>query len=140
MNGWAWLMPYNFHIPFKKATASLSKPLAPIHFVKGSQALSAVSIDSQLFFSLESLSPAQVAAICRLLYSSSWWPWAEHRLGLILACTRQPHSLRIQWTEQTLLEHHHLSPAQLILHGGWRLVVSGHSQSLQLIGLGKSLQ
>ena len=38
-----------------------------------------------------------------------------------------------------MLEHHHLAPAQLILHGGWELVVSDHSQSLQLIGLGKSL-
>ena len=40
---------------------------------------------------------------------------------------------------QTMSEHHHPAPAQLILHGGWRLVVSGHSQSLQLTGLGKSL-
>ena len=31
------------------------------------------------------------------------------------------------------------APPQLILHGGWRLVVSGHSQCLQLTGLGKSL-
>ena len=40
---------------------------------------------------------------------------------------------------QTTLEHHHPAPAQLILKGGQRLVVSGHSQSLQLTGLGKSL-
>ena len=40
---------------------------------------------------------------------------------------------------QTMLEHHHPAPAQLILHGKLRLVVSGHSQSLQLTGLGKSL-
>ena len=39
----------------------------------------------------------------------------------------------------TTSEHHHPSPAQLILHGGQRLVVSGHSQSLQLTGLSKSL-
>ena len=39
---------------------------------------------------------------------------------------------------QTMSEHHHPAPAQLILR--WqRLVVSGHSQSLQLTGLGKSL-
>ena len=36
-------------------------------------------------------------------------------------------------------EHHHLDAAQLILHGVWRLVVSGHSQSLKLTGLDKSL-
>ena len=29
-------------------------------------------------------------------------------------------------------------PIQLVLHGGQRLVVNGHSQSFQLIGLGKS--
>ena len=40
---------------------------------------------------------------------------------------------------QTMLEHHHPVPAQLILQGRWRLVVSGHSQFLQLTGLGKSL-
>ena len=40
---------------------------------------------------------------------------------------------------QTMLDHHHPAPAQLILHGGWRLVVNGHSQSLQLSCLGKSL-
>ena len=31
------------------------------------------------------------------------------------------------------------SLSQLLAHRGWRLVVSGHSQSLQLTGLGKSL-
>ena len=39
---------------------------------------------------------------------------------------------------QTTLEYHYPAPAQLILHRGQRLVVSGHSQSLQLSGLGKS--
>ena len=40
---------------------------------------------------------------------------------------------------QTMQEYHHPVLAQLILHGLWRLVISGHSQSLQLTGLGKSL-
>ena len=40
---------------------------------------------------------------------------------------------------QTTTEIHHSAPAELILHNGQRLVVSGHSQSLQLTGLGKSL-
>ena len=40
---------------------------------------------------------------------------------------------------QTVSEHHHSASAQLILHKGQRLVVSGHSQFLQLTGLGKSL-
>ena len=41
---------------------------------------------------------------------------------------------------QTMWAYHHPAPAQLILHRGQRLVVSGHSQSLQLTGLGKSLR
>ena len=40
---------------------------------------------------------------------------------------------------QTMSEHHHPAPAELILHRGWNLVVSGHSQALQLTGLGKPL-
>ena len=40
---------------------------------------------------------------------------------------------------QTTSEHHHLASAQLILHGGWKLMVSGHCKSLQLTGLSKSL-
>ena len=28
---------------------------------------------------------------------------------------------------QTMLEYHHPAPPQVILHGGWRLVVSGQS-------------
>ena len=40
---------------------------------------------------------------------------------------------------QTTLEHHYPAPAKLILHGGQRLIISGHSQPLKLTGLGKSL-
>ena len=40
---------------------------------------------------------------------------------------------------QTTSEHHHPAPVQLILHGGRKLVVSDHRQTLQLTGLGKSL-
>ena len=40
---------------------------------------------------------------------------------------------------RTTSEHHCPAPAQLILQRGWRLVVSGHNQYLQLTGLGKPL-
>ena len=40
---------------------------------------------------------------------------------------------------QTMSEHQHPDPAQLILHKEQMLVVSGQNQSLQLTGLGKSL-
>ena len=39
---------------------------------------------------------------------------------------------------QTMSEHYHPAPAQQILHGGQRLVVCDHSQSLHLTGLGNS--
>ena len=77
----------------------------------------------------------------RLLYSSGRVPQAKHRWVLTLACTIQKtpgpalpmDSYRPLWSTTTW------PSAQLILHRGWRLVVSDPSQSLQLTGLGKSL-
>ena len=40
---------------------------------------------------------------------------------------------------QTTLEQHYPALAQLILHGGWMLVVPSHSQYLQLTDPGESL-
>ena len=51
----------------------------------------------------------------------------------------KPQGQHIQWTLQTMSEQHHPVPAQLILQGQQRLVVSGHSQSLLLTGLAKYL-
>ena len=56
----------------------------------------------------------------------------QHQLGNLRACTPSGHL-------QTMSEHHYSVPAQLILHRWHRLVVSGHSQSLQLTDVGKSL-
>ena len=72
----------------------------------------------------------------RLINSSTGWPWAKqvgadlglHHLGNARASVPSGQL-------QTTLEHHHPAPVQLILHGRQRLVVSGHSQSLQLTGL-----
>ena len=55
-----------------------------------------------------------------------------HHLGNRRACTPSGQL-------QTTSENHHPAPALLKLHTGQRLVVSGHSQSLQLTGLGKPL-
>ena len=52
--------------------------------------------------------------------------------------SRNPRACAPRGQLQTMLEHHHPAPAQLINYGRWRLVVSGHSQSSQLTGLGKS--
>ena len=85
--------------------------------------------------------PSTSSSYLRLLYSS--WRVAPGRIqvgadlglhhpGNPRACT---HSGQLQTTS----EYCHPVPAQLILHGGKRLVASGHSQSLWLTGLGKSL-
>ena len=85
--------------------------------------------------------PSQVAAICRLLCSLCWVAQGRtqvgadpglYHLGNSRACTPSGQLL-------TMSEHHHPAPARLILYRGWRFVASGHSQSLQLTGLGKSL-
>ena len=55
-----------------------------------------------------------------------------HHLGNRKACTPSG-QYRPHWSTMTLPLH------KLILHGGWRLVVNGHSQSLQLTGWDKSL-
>ena len=61
--------------------------------------------------------------------TSGGWPWPVHSQNLrACALTGQ--------LDNTLL---HPDPAQLIFYGCMRLVVSGHCQSLQVTGLGKSL-
>ena len=60
-------------------------------------------------------------AQCPRQNTGGGWPWPAPPRGQL----------------QITLEHHHPAPAQQILHRGRRLVVSGHSQSLQLTGLGK---
>ena len=78
----------------------------------------------------------------RLLYiTQAGWSWEKHRLGADLALHHvgNPRACASSGQLQAMLEHHHPAPAQLILHGGWRFVVSGYSQSLQLTRLDKSL-
>ena len=78
----------------------------------------------------------------RLLYiTQAGWSWEKHRLGADLALHHvgNPRACASSGELQTTSKRHHPAPAQLILHGVWRLVFSGHSQSLQLTGLGKSL-
>ena len=85
--------------------------------------------------------PSTSSSICRLLCSSCWVAPGKtemvvdcglHHLGNLRVCAPSG------WL-QTTPEYHHPVPTQLILHSGWRFVVRGHSQSLQLTGLGKSL-
>ena len=118
---------HNFLNPIKQATAGLTELQAPT---------SCSQLNPQLGFGWESPSPAQVAAISDCFIAQAGWLWAKH-VGLYHL--GNPRVSAPSGQLQTMLEHHHTAPAQLILHGGWRNVVSGHSQSLQLPSLGKSL-
>ena len=77
----------------------------------------------------------------RLLYSSCRVAPGRTQLGndLVLHQPGNPRACTPSRQLQAMLEHHHPAPAQLILHRGQRLMVSGHNQSLQLNGLGKYL-
>ena len=77
----------------------------------------------------------------RLLYTSGRVASGKTQVGVdfCLHHLGNPRARAPRGQVQATSEHHHPVPAQLILHGGWRLVVSGHSQFLQLTGLDKSL-
>ena len=85
--------------------------------------------------------PSTSSSHLRLLYSSC--KVAPGRIQVEadhgLHCMGNPRACASSGELQTTSERHHPAPAQLILHGVWRLVFSGHSQYLQLTGLGKSL-
>ena len=76
----------------------------------------------------------------RLLYSSGRVLLGKTQVGADLGFQHSgnPMANAPSGQLQTTSEHYHPALAQLILHRGRRLVVSGHSQSWQLTGLGKS--
>ena len=76
-----------------------------------------------------------------MLCSSCWVAPGRSQVGVNLSMHHPGNHIACAPTGQlqTMLEYHHTAPAQLIHHGGQRLVVSGHSPSLQLTGLCKSL-
>ena len=103
--------------------------------------LATVSLDSEPSSSWEPLRPAQVAAISNCCIAHAGWPRGQTKVGADLGLHHlgNPRACAPSGQLQTTLEHHHPAPTWLILHRGLRLVVSGHSQCLQLTGLGKSL-
>ena len=105
-------MLHNFLNPLKQATAGLSEP-----------------------------QPSTSSCLLRLLYSSGRVATGKTEGGANLGLYH-PGNPKVRASSgqlQTALVHYHLTPAQQILHGGQKLAVSGHSQSLQLTSLGKSL-
>ena len=122
-------MLHHFLSPLKQATAGLSEPPGP--------ALATASLYPQLGFAWESPSPVQVAAICFIALQGA--P-GKTQVGADIGLhdLGNPRASIPSGQLQTTSEHRHPAPGQPILNGGWRLVVSGHSQSLQLTGLDKS--
>ena len=85
--------------------------------------------------------PSTSSSHLSFLYNSGRVALAKTKVGADLGL-HHPGNTRASTSSgqlQTMSEHHHPAPAQLILHGGQRLVFSGHSPPLKLTGLGKSL-
>ena len=142
MNGCSWLKLYNFVNPFKEATAGLSEPptLWTTCSVVPGPAQGAASLDSQLDFTGVPPSLAQVAAISDYFIAQAGSPWGKTQVGADLGLHHLVNHRACEPSGQlqSTSEHHQPALAQLILHGGQRLVVSSYSKSLQLTGLGKS--
>ena len=85
--------------------------------------------------------PSKSSSHLRLLYTSSMVALGKIQVGTDFGLHHpgNPWASAPSGQLQNMSEHHHPAPAQLIFHEGQRLVFSGHSQSLQLTGLGKSL-
>ena len=78
----------------------------------------------------------------RLLYSSCRVVLDKTQVGADLGLHHpgNPRDSTPSGQLQTMSEYRHPASMQLIIYGGQKLVVSGHSQSLQQPGLGESLQ
>ena len=106
-------MLHNFLNPLKQAVTASGSPQPTIPLVEGppSPALATTSLDSQLDFAWESLSPAQVAAISDCFKTHVGWSQAKHMLGLTLAYTtleipepvHPEDSYKPHWSTTTLL-------------------------------------
>ena len=127
MNGWSWLMLHNFLNPLKQTTAGLSEP-------RPNTSSSQPIFTAWLHQGISDPSPS--SSHLRLLYNPGRVALGKTQVA---ADTGNPSASAPSGQLQTTLEHHHPAPVQLILHRGRRLVVSGHSQSLQLTDLGKYL-
>ena len=93
------------------------------------------------WFCLEISEPCTSSRHLRLLYSSDRVAPGRTREGADLGLYHlgNPRACTPRGQLQITSEDHHPAPAKLILLGGLRLVLHGHSQSLQLTGLCKSL-
>ena len=143
MDGWSWLVLQNSLNPLKRATAGLSKPSGPhtSYKVVPRPGTSSSQPRFTAWLLLGISKPSTIKSHLRLLCTSGRVALGKKQVEADLGLYHlgNPRASGPNGQLQTTSEHHHPAPAHLILHGGQKLVVSGHSQSLQLTGLGKSL-
>ena len=133
MSGWSWLKLHIFPNPLKQATDSLSDPQPQYLLLSGTRPSTSSSQPRfKLCFTWESPSPAKVATISDCFIVQAEWPQTKIQVGADLGLYQlgNPRACAPSGKLQTMLEHHHPAPAQLILHRGQRLVVSGQNLSL----------
>ena len=139
MNGMSWLMHHNFVNPIKQTAAGPQ----PLYLLLSCSRLSTSSIQPRFtaWLLLGISKPTTSTSHLRLLYSSGTVVPGKTQVGgdLSLHHPENPRAYAPSGQLQTTSEHLYPAPRQLILHGVWRLVVNGHSPSLPLTGLGKSL-
>ena len=85
--------------------------------------------------------PSKSSSHFRLPYSSCRVALGNIQVGADLGLYHlgSPRAYTPSGQLQTMSEHHHPVPTQLILHRGWMLVFSNQSQFLQMTSLAKSL-
>ena len=85
--------------------------------------------------------PSTSSSHLRLLYSSGRVAPGKTQVGADFGLHHPANSraCKSNMQLQAMLEYHLPAHVQLTLHRGQKVVVSGHSQCLQLTGLGKSL-
>ena len=119
----------------KQATASFSEPPPPYLFLSSPRpSTSSRQARFTAWLHLRISKPYTSSSHLRLLYSSCRVAPRRTQVGADLDMNHpgNPKTSALSGQLQTTSEHHHPASAQLILHGGQRLVVSGHSHSLQL--------
>ena len=134
-------MLHNTLNPLKQAIASVSSQ--PPYIVLWDQRPGTSSYQPKLtsWLLLGISKPSTSSSHLGLLYSSGRMALGKTQVGVEFGLHHPENTRPCAPSEQlqTTSEHHYPAPAKLIRHGRRRLVVSGHNQSLQLTGLGKSL-
>ena len=129
MNGWSWLMFHNFLNPLKLQLASVK--LQPLYILLSGPRPSTSSSQprSTVWLCLGISKPSTSSSHLRLLCSSGRVDLGRTQVGtdVSLHHSGNPRACVPSGQTQIMLEHHHHTPAPLILNGGVRLMFSGHT-------------